>query len=287
MNPNSPPTPGTSRPARSAGASAVAIGTAIVGGLALVSVGATAAIAATGAIVHQVSSPSGDALQTVDVAGITELTVDASAGEFKLRFADTDQAQLEIAGGSRQNWRMERQGDELVVDAGANWLGGGFCLFGCTFSDEKVVLTLPLDLDGMLDAELSLGAGSLTAEGDFRDLDLDVSAGKIVATGAARSLDASLSAGRADLRLEGVQEASLDISAGKLSAELTGAAPREVDIEVSAGSLDLVVADVPYAVESRTDAGRLDNGLQTNRNSANVIEVSVSAGSVTLRPGTK
>lgn len=284
MNDSPRPTDEHAQRPRSTGASAVAIGTAIVGGLALISVGATAAIGTTGSILHQVGSPSGDSVQTVDPAGITELSVDANAGQFQLRFADVREAELEITGNNRQDWRMQRSGDELVVRSGGSWFGGGFCLFGCNFGDDQVVLTLPNSLAGKLDADLTLGAGSLTAAGEFRDLDVDVSAGKAVATGSARSLSVGLGAGRADFRLDGVQEASFDVSAGKIVAELTGAAPREVDLDVSAGSLELTVADVAYAVESQVSAGQLDNRLQTRPGSANVIEAQVSAGSVTLLP---
>lgn len=185
MNDSPRPTDEHAQRPRSTGASAVAIGTAIVGGLALISVGATAAIGTTGSILHQVGSPSGDSVQTVDPAGITELSVDANAGQFQLRFADVREAELEITGNNRQDWRMQRSGDELVVRSGGSWFGGGFCLFGCNFGDDQVVLTLPNSLAGKLDADLTLGAGSLTAAGEFRDLDVDVSAGKAVATGLA------------------------------------------------------------------------------------------------------
>lgn len=284
MNAIPQPTPEHGQQPRPAGMSAVAIGTAIVGGLALVSVGVGAAFATTGSILQQVDAPSGDAVQVADTAGITALSVDANAAEFQLRFADVKEAELEVTGSNRQDWRLQRSNDELVVSSGGSWFGGGFCLFGCNFGDDMVVLTLPRSLEGVIDADLSLGAGSLTAEGDFRDLDIEVSAGKALATGSARSLSAELGAGRADFRLDGVQEASFDVSAGKVVAELTGAAPREVELDVSAGSLELTVADVPYAVESRVEAGQLDNKLQTRPNSPNVIEASVSAGSVTLLP---
>lgn len=283
-NPTPNPTPENSQRPRSAGVTAVAIGTAIVGGLALASVGVGAAFATTGSILHEVDSATGDALQPVDIAGITELSVDANAGDFQLRFADVSQAELEVAGSNWQDWRMQRSGDELVVRSGGNWFGSGFCIFGCNFGDDQVVLTLPRSLAGVLDADLKLGAGSLIAEGDFRDLDIDVSAGKAVATGSARSLSVELGAGRADFQLDGVQEAGFEVSAGKIVAELTGAAPREIDLDVSAGSLELTVADVPYAVEAEVSAGQLDNRLQTRPSSPNVIEASVSAGSVTLLP---
>lgn len=284
MNASLHTSPEDSQRPRSAGVSAVAIGTAIVGGLALVSVGVGAAFATTGSILQRVESPNGDAVQLVDTAGVTELSVDANAGEFQIRFAEVREAELEVTGSNRQDWKLRRSGDELVVSSGGSWLGGGFCLFGCNFGDEQVVLTLPRSLEGELDADLSLGAGGLTAEGDFRDLDIEVTAGKAIATGSARSLSAELGAGRAEFRLDGVQEASFDVSAGKIVAELTGAAPREVELDVSAGSLELTIADVPYAVESQVSAGQLDNRLQTRPGSPNVIEASVSAGSVTLLP---
>lgn len=285
MNSTLPSTPEPAPRGRSTSWKVVAVVAAIIGGLALVAATVVAAIAIAAAFTSQGREPAGDTQQTVLVDGVTELSVDIAAGDFRLVFADTDEARLDIPESSRQEWRMERRGSELVVDAGSQWFGSGFCLFGCNSGPDQVVLTLPLSLDGTLDADLSLQAGSLHADGAFLDLDLDVAAGSAAATGSARSLSVNVSAGQADLRFTGVREAEYEVSAGKITAELSGAAPRDIEIEVAAGSLDLTLVDVPYAVTSNVGAGQLDNGLQTGPGSAHVIDVRVEAGKVTLRPG--
>lgn len=281
--PPTPPVPPSAAPAdggvgRTSGAKALTVITAVVGGLALLGAGGTAAAAAVGDLSRTNSE------QSVNVDGIDTLDLDASASTVTVRFSDTDDAVLTVAGG-RGDWTMERENGELVVRSpraflpwwfGGTWFGG----------EERVVLTLPESLQSSsLDARLSLSAGDLDVEGEFGELAIDLGAGSVVADGSATSLTVDMSAGRSDMEFDGVSEADISVSAGNMDLVLTGEAPDTIGIDVSAGSLSIVVPDAEYNVLQDVSAGSLDSRVDESTNASRTIDVSLSAGDVKLRPG--
>lgn len=217
--------------------------------------------------------------QSVDAAGVTELDVAVDAASLRIEFADVAEATLEVTSGVGVGaWRFQRDGDELAVATpqrfGPGWVFGG---------EVRATLTLPRELQGeALDASLDLSAGELMVAGEFGDLDLEVGAGTLTVGGAARSVIADVSAGGADIELADVTEAEFSVSAGAVDARLTGSAPREVVVDVSAGSLDLLLPDATYDVRSDVSAGDFENGLRTELGARNVVDVTVSAGTVTI-----
>lgn len=267
----------------------IAIVMSVVGGIVLLAVAGAAVLGtifSSGAFGprHQYAlDDDGTRFLTADTRGITSLSVDSSASDFTLRFADASEARLEIEGESNRVWTLEVEDGELSVESRRPF--PGFCLGWCDDWNERVTLTLPRELgEGALDAEFDVSAGSLTAEGSFRDLDLSLSAGALFFDGAAQSLSSDVSAGRAEISAADVGEADFDISAGRITAVLTGRAPDRTDIEVSAGNLDLTLPDEVYDLRSEVSAGSLDNSLQTSSNANRSITASVSAGSAVLRP---
>jgi len=255
--------------------------TAVVGGLALLGAGGTAAAAAAGNIM---SSSRPDSVQSVGVEGIDSIDVDADASSMRVEFGDVDEAELAITNGRGTAWTFERDGDELVVRSPQGVFGWWF---GNWFGDEEIaVLTLPESLRGAgLDADLALDAGSLDVAGDFGVLDITVSAGALDVEGAAKEVDVQMNAGRADILLDGVDQADLGVSAGDLTVELTGTPPSQTSIDVSAGSLDLTVPDVEYAITQDVSAGTLNAKVEQASSARRTIEVSLSAGTATIRPG--
>ena len=217
--------------------------------------------------------------QTIDVAGVDGLDIDVDAASLGIEFADVSEASLEVTSGAGVGaWTLKRDEGTLVVATphrfGPWWLFGG---------EVSATLTLPRELEGSeLDASLDLSAGDLTVDGTFGDLEIEVGAGSLTVDGAARTLSADLSAGGADIELADVEDADFSISAGAVDARLTGSAPRLVSVDVSAGSLDLRLPDGAYDVRSDVSAGDLDNGLRTDADSGNVVDVTVSAGTVTM-----
>lgn len=279
----STPVPGPTPPSSGSGAKAASIAIAVFGGIALLGTGGTAALAATSDLTRV------DEVQTMGVDGIEGIDLDVGASQVTVRFGDIDEATLEITGTNDRDWRLERDEDDLVVhspDRGFGWWFGDGLFSGGWLDDERVVLTLPEQLNnGQLDAELTLGAGSLDVDGDFDSLDVEVGAGALSVTGSAVSVDAVISAGRADLDLHNVQEVDLTVAAGRLEAAFTGTAPSETTLDVSAGSLELTLPDEQYNLQQDVSAGSLENDLQTSSASRNTITVSLSAGSAVLRPG--
>ncbi|EED6225735.1 DUF4097 domain-containing protein, partial [Salmonella enterica subsp. enterica serovar Haifa] len=223
-------------------------------------------------------------VQTVDAAGVDALDLDADASSVRIEFGDVDEAELAVTNGRGQGWTFERDGDELTVRSPRGpfgwWFGNWFG------EDERAVLTLPEELrDSALDADLTLDAGSLDVTGEFGALDIQVNAGALDVEGAATALDVQMNAGRADIVLDGVGQADLGISAGDLTVELTGDAPDTTTIDVSAGSLDLTLPDVQYRITQDVSAGSLDATVEQASSATRTIDVSLSAGSATIRPG--
>ncbi|GAA1231545.1 hypothetical protein JOF42_000559 [Microbacterium phyllosphaerae] len=289
--PATPPEPAAPTPAptrsedggRSSGATAVMILTAVVGGMALIGSGATAAVAATGSLVAA-STEGTDSVLSEDASGIQRIDLDVDAGNMRIEFGDVDDAELAVTNSRGPAWTLERDGDSLVVRSPEFEFGWWF---GSWFGDDQsAVLTLPESLrDGALDADLTLDAGSLDVVGDFGALDITVNAGAVDLEGAATGLSIDMSAGRADAVLDGVDTADLSVSAGDLNVELTGGAPSQTTIDVSAGSLDLTVPDESYTITQDVSAGSLDAKVDQASGARRTIDVSLSAGSVTIRPG--
>ena len=271
------PVPPASGPTPSAGR-VIAILVAALGALAAVVTIGSAAAATVGSANEETIT------RTLEVDGISALDVEASAGTIEVAFGDVDEAVLDItSGAARGDWTFEVDGDTLqVASPDRGWFDGPW--FGQWMSGPtRATLTLPQALDGELDARLQLAAGGLTATGDFGDLELDVSAGEMQVEGAAEALDAELSAGRAQLELADVRTVELRVSAGSMNAALTGDAPTDTTVDVSAGSLELTLPDDTYDVTVSEAAGSVDNDLDTSSSATKTVDVSISAGSVSLR----
>lgn len=264
--PTAPPPPETRGASRVVAILAIALGCAIVLGTIGSAVFSTVAAASVRT-----------ETQTVEVSGVTDLDVAVDAASLRIEFEDVPEATLEVTSGLGVGaWTLERDGDRLAVATpprfGPRWLFGG---------EVRAILTLPRELEE-LDAVLELAAGDLTVDGDFDDLGIEVGAGTLTVDGSARTVTTQLSAGGADIDLAGVDEADFAVSAGAVDARLTGSAPRAVTVEVSAGSLDLRMPDGTYDVRSDVSAGDFENGLPTELGARNVVDVTVSAGTVTI-----
>lgn len=225
--------------------------------------------------------------RTVAVAGATALDVDVSAGSLRIEYGGVQEAELTATSSwGADRWRFEQDGDRLVVATPDRWGWFGLWMPWDGFGDHRseAVLRLPASIEGA-DTELSLAAGDLVAEGAFGRLRLDVSAGSLVVSGSADSVEAEVSAGSGDLRLADVGVATLSVSAGALDAVFTGAAPRDVQADVSAGSLVLTVPGGEYDVTSDISFGDFDNRIGSTPGARHTIHVEASAGDITLRSG--
>lgn len=268
------PTPDP-QPPRSPAAKPIMVLIAVLGGLILLVVAVTTGFSSA------VNFTRGTSTMTADTTGITDLDVDASASQFNLEFADVNEATLQTDGVNAEKWRLDRNDDQLVVQAPNRWLG--WCFINCAPDEQQVTLQLPAELnDGSLNVDLELAAGRLVADGDFEHLGVEVGAGEANINGSADQLEAQLNAGSANLNLGDVQTADLEVSAGRLITDLTGDAPENINAEVSAGRLELTVPETEYAVNSDVAAGNLDNQLQTHPTSNHQIDIELSAGNAVL-----
>ncbi|RWR23286.1 hypothetical protein D8Y24_07150 [Agrococcus lahaulensis] len=224
---------------------------------------------------------------TADADGVAALRIDTSAAAFQVRYADVDEATLDVTtdGGPVQQWRLERSGDALVVDADRRWRWFGFgIMFADRAGEERAVLTLPAALErDELDLEASVAAGSLEADGSWGAVVVDLSAGSAELAGTAASLDLDVSAGEARLDLADARTVDLQVSAGRIVGALTGDQPDAIVASASAGSVELAIPDGTYDVTEDASAGDATIDVTDEAGSASTIDVDVSAGSVTLR----
>ncbi|MFL0564576.1 hypothetical protein [Microbacterium sp. 179-I 1D1 NHS] len=223
----------------------------------------------------------GDDNRSADVAGVTGLKLDVSAGHVVVEYADVDEAILTVDG--NRDWKLERRGETLSLSNTRPWwmLQAGF-----DWSENRATLTLPEAMaDQKLDADVDVAAGSVTADGTYGRLDVSVGAGDADVSGTADDLRVDVSAGDADVSIDGAQRANLTIGAGQITADLRGDALDEVRVDASAGTLVASLPDEAYRVTSDVSVGTFDNRLQTSTSAARTIDVQVSAGTVTLRPG--
>ena len=157
---------------------------------------------------------------------------------------------------------------------------GPWWLFG---GEVRATLTLPRELEGTaLDASLDLSAGDLTVDGEFGDLGIEVGAGSLTVDGAAETLTVDLSAGGADIDLA-------DVYGGAVQCQRRrGGFPADrIDAAAGDGRRQRGLARAETAGwRIRRALGRLGRGLRerprTRREFGNVVDVTVSAGTVTI-----
>lgn len=212
---------------------------------------------------------------TADAAGISELEIDINAANLMIEYGD--EASLTVDGAAG-DWRFERDDDALRVTNQRSWWVGW--RWG---SSDEAVLTLPRSLERVvLDADLTVNGGALTADGRFGDLDVDLSAGSLDVSGSAQEVTVDGSAGRLTLDLADVDSADLTLSAGALTGAFTGSTPQIVTADVSAGRVELALPDDAYAVDSDVSAGQFRHTLTVDPASTHRVSVQVSAGAVIL-----
>ena len=281
LTPPAPPTPEPPQPPQSSttrsGTRALAITISVLGGGILLLAGATAAIGAIGSTMFSTTGGAGTSALAVD--GVSSVRVDVGAGNVDVAFGSGSEARLDYESDAGE-WTFERNGDELVVSSPRQWFG-----FFNWASEQRATLVLPESLEG-IDADFDVSAGALTVDGTFGDIVYDLSAGEIELEGSATSIDGEMSAGRSTIELADLRSAMFQVSAGGLYGNLRGGeAPDEIGIDVSAGSVELQVPDVPYRVSVDRSAGDVTSNVDDDSDAPRTIDVEVSAGNVTLSAG--
>lgn len=242
------------------------------------------AIVVLGAITSAVISTAAAASvhtssQTADVTGVSSLDIDVSAGSLDIEFADIDEAELEVTSSwGADRWTLRTDGSELTVSSDDDSFWGTWWWWG---GPGDGVLRLPSSLEGS-DANFSMSAGELVADGTFGAVDVDLSAGRVILSGTADDLVAEVSAGGGDIDFEGVATANLSVSAGELDVTLSGSQPDSIEGDVSAGTLRVTVPRGDYDISSNVSAGSFDNSVRSTSGADSTIRIDVSAGKAVL-----
>ncbi len=274
--PTAPTTPAPQPQPRRASAQTVSIIAMSVGGLLLLG-----ALASGIGSIAWAATDRGSGSRTADAAGVTALSLDVSAGSLIVEYADVDEAVLTVDG--NRDWTLERRGETLSLSNSRPWWA-----LQVSFdpTQNRATLTLPAGMeDEKLAADFDVAGGSITADGTYGRLALSVGAGDATVTGTADDLSVDVSAGDADITIDGAQRANLTIGAGQITADLRGDSLDDVRVDVSAGTLVASLPDEAYRVTSDVSVGTFDNRLQTSTSATRTIDATVSAGTVTLRPG--
>ncbi|UOQ57048.1 hypothetical protein MUN78_15515 [Leucobacter allii] len=291
-------TPGAAAPSTAARATLIA--TAVVGGVALLTIGAQTAAGAfapgpgvvleeftDGATVSSGGAADGtEQHEFLDASDVAELELDISAAEFTIAFAETDEAELRVAGPRAGSWNWETEEGTLSVEAPDTGFAAA-CLIDCASNDhlDRVTLTLPQRLaeSGKLSVEADVAAGTLRGAGDFDRLGLEITGGEVEMSGSARALELDVQAGESRLELADVATAEIDLSAGEARTRLTGTAPDAVRLDASMGSAELQLPEAEYRVDVRGELGEVDNRLASADDSAHEVVVRARAAEVLLR----
>lgn len=277
------PSAAPGRPGGGSSRKAIVIATSVIGGVLLL--GAVGAGVISG-LASLAADQRGTQTVTAQLSDVRALDIDAGSANFTVVFdgeGGADAALLEVQRGTSE-WRMKSSDAVLMVERergfGLDWLRFG------PRPEQNVVLHLPQNMrTQQLDADLTLSSGEFYIEGDLGEVDADLSSGTLTVSGTARSFDAEVSSGYLNFELTDVATADIDVSSGRVRGDLGGSALRSLELSVSSGNIDISVPDQRYSVSSRISSGNFDNLLRTDPSSSRTVDVSISSGNVTLRPG--
>lgn len=214
--------------------------------------------------------------QTASASGITSIDIEVVRHMLDIEYGDVSEAELRATGAASDSWRLEREGDALVVESPE---GGRFS--GRT---QATTLVLPTGLkEKRIDADIDVSTGVVNADLRLDSLELEVGAGAANIGGSADTVEASVSAGELNLDLDRVSDASLSVELGELSAAFSGSAPDSLGVEVGAGNMQIELPDETYRLDVDADFGNVNAGVTTAADAPNVISGSVDLGSLRLQ----
>lgn len=278
--PTEEPRPAPTPPQRTS-ARAVAIVAIVIGAVVLLSgIAVPVTAMAIGYTRGPVSvSGNGDRMLTATVEGASTVRTDVAGGSLQVRFGDVTEAELEITGSwFVSEWSLTRSGNAIVVRSPRDLINV-WPLPGNRIGEAT--LTLPEHSRG-IDADLKIAGGDFSLEGTVGDIEMRLAGGNADIEGTADSIVVEASAGNIEMDLADVDQADLSLSAGSIEAELSGDQPSDIRVFVTAGSLELTVPAGDYWVTDQVTAGSFDNEIGSNPQADNVIDVTVTAGDVTL-----
>lgn len=282
------------------GVGGLTVALAVVGSIMLLGSAAVGAVTGTRDMRSSV-----DVRQELDQPLPREIKVDVSGADLRIEYYSGADVRFEASGERAERWDVTVANDTISVrspERGFDWfgrdwfsfdwsriggLGDGWFDDGGWFGDDdraqsQATLRLPTTLTG-IDADVTLNAGRLSIDGMLGDVDAGVNAGALNLTGGAENLELTVNAGRADVDLRGVQTATFEVSAGRVTSQLAGPLTA-VSLRVSAGALELTLPDEAYDLRRTELIGSLNSSLVETSDSTHRIDARVTAGTVTLTP---
>ncbi|WP_430592758.1 DUF4097 family beta strand repeat-containing protein [Humidisolicoccus flavus] len=248
----------------------------------LIVVGAVVAVVALGAGASASfwSSQRGSASLDADMTGVTAIELDSSGANIDVEFADVEVATLNVVneGSPGYEWKLTTENGVLRVAQDEPWFSWSF-----QSKLDDITLLLPEEFrDAALDLEINHAGGAVEIAGSFGDITAVLDGGMIDLDGAASALNLEVNGGFAELALDDLRTAEIELSGGRVDAEISGEQPRDITASVTAGTLDLIVPQGSYNTVLSQLAGSIDNQLDVDSKSESRIRVDLVGGSATL-----
>lgn len=230
---------------------------------------------------------------------VQNVKIDAEIGEVETVFYDGDKIEIDYHTSNIYNVEItERNGTLRYRLRNRHWY-----MFHGAINHPKTTIRLPEGCVYNLDIDMS--AGSMTVNGGtFGDIKIDLSAGAVNISGSTvcTSLDIDLSAGKVKIgKVECAGALIIDLSAG--TVDIDEADCKRIDIDLSAGTvgigtltcpkisvdlsagtvkLDIVGQKSEYTITVDKSAGKCNVGNQSGTDSGKIIDIDLSAGTVTV-----
>lgn len=177
--------------------------------------------------------------EEVSVSAAESLRVDIRYGEIEIEFSDrATEATLEVSGRSRGGESpvtLTNTGSEVVLESRdeSSWFGEG----ASSWREREVrgVLTLPGSLQGAVDFEIEVEAGTVSVNGEANAIEASIGAGQLIVNDRFETGTFSAGAGSVILH-QGGGSARVEAGAGEIQAY---GSYDELDVTVSVGSFIL------------------------------------------------
>lgn len=273
------PAPPTQQPPSGRAARPLAITVAVVGGLVGVATIVQGGLAAwpvppTQQVVLD--------LTATDLADATSLDLDVGSADVTVAFADVDDATLTIEAPDADRWRLDVAGGTIDVGDPDGWWSWDWAL-GWGERERTATLVLPASLEGDLDGDLAIGAGSIDVAGSWRDLALHLASGRATVDAAATWASIDVASGSADVDLVVDGDVAFELASGEIvtTLEHTG----DLSVSVATGSVVGRLVGGPYAVTTDVAVGDADVAVEQRDDAEQAIVVDLATGSVRLTDG--
>ena len=239
-----------------------------------------------------------EAHYTQQAENIQSVNIDFEIGEVETVFYDGDKIEIEYHTSNIYNVKIdERNGTLTFKQNNKRWL----MLWG-TINYPKATIKLPQGSVYNLDIDMSAGSATVNG-GTFGNMKIDLSAGTVNLSGnfVCNSLDIDLSAGKVNVgKVECAGSVIIDLSAG--TVDIDEAECNRIVIDLSAGTVDIDTLTCPkinidlsagtvklgivgqqseYTIVVDKSAGKCNVGNQRGTDTDKIIDIDMSAGTVT------